>query len=64
MLRVIICQTDTAAAINVGGPVDVRHKTIDIDAPELESYLRQEELPSTHKYTHREVIGVEVITND
>lgn len=56
MLRIIICQTDCAAAANVGGPVEIEYRTFDIEAPEVEAYLRAE----VGSYARRQIVGTEL----
>lgn len=53
MLRLIVRSVDCGAACHVGGPVATKFATFDIDAPEVEQYLKGAE-----KYEDREVIGV------
>jgi hypothetical protein len=55
-IRIIVREVETGAACNVGGPVNVSHKTFDIDAPQLEAYLRV-----AQSYTTREVVGCELL---
>lgn len=57
-IRIIVRQSDEGAARHVGGPVQTRHKTFDVELPELEQFLRAEGQPD---YTSREVIGVEIL---
>lgn len=40
MLRVIVRTSDTGAAAHVGGPVEVSVRTFDIEAADLEQFLR------------------------
>ena len=70
MIRIICTETDFGDAANIGGPVIVRHKTFDIDAPEVEEWLRfpAEELkrlraayPSNNIWISRFTHGVELI---
>jgi hypothetical protein len=56
-IRIIVRECDEGAARNVGGPVQTRHRTFDVDLPELEAYLRN--VP--YDYVCREVIGVELV---
>ena len=60
MIRVIVRTADANMAANVGGPVHVYHRTFDLEAPELEEYLRE---PNKLEalYIDRAAIGVEVI---
>ena len=57
-LRFIVRECDLGAAMHVGGPVNTRHRTFDLDIHELEQHLRAEGQP---EYVRREVIGVELI---
>jgi len=59
MLRVIVRTDDAAMAANVGGNVLTSVKTIDIDAPQLEAYLREK----LGTYSQRQVIAVELLEN-
>lgn len=55
-LRIILRETDDGAARNVGGPVNTEWFTIEIEAPLLETLLRQK-----GQYMRREVVGVELV---
>ena len=57
MLRIIVTTADCSAAANVGGPVNVTHKTFDVAAPEVESFLNEK----LGTYFHRMVCGVEIL---
>lgn len=54
----LICRTvNIGAAANIGGPVDVEHRTIDVDVPdEVHAWLT-----ANQQWITREVIGVECI---
>lgn len=56
-LRVIVTTSDATAAAHVGGPVNVTHKTFDIEAPEVEAFMRE----SMNDFCNRVLVGVEVI---
>ena len=58
MIRIIVQESCFAMAANVGGPVQVKCKTFDVDFPELEAFLTSEQ-----KYAERQVLGVEVVPN-
>lgn len=58
MIRVIVRECDLGAAMHVGGPVNTRLRTFDVELPELEQHLRAEGQP---EYVRREVLGVELI---
>lgn len=68
MIRVIVRQSDRAAAANVGGPVDTTYRTfelwpdgggdtLNVQVQRLEAYLADK----SNDYAHREVVGVEVV---
>lgn len=59
-LRVIITTSDATAAAHVGGPVNVTHKTFDIEAPEVEAFMRE----SMSEFCNRVLVGVEIIESD
>ena len=69
MIRLIIRDTDYGAAANVGGYVETRFKTFDVELPaDVEAYLREftderDRLLAEKKniWWNREVIGVEVL---
>jgi len=56
MIRIICADTDYSSAANVGGPVDTRHRTFDIDAPEVEAFLK-----GSGKWNSRSFVGIEVV---
>lgn len=60
MIR-IICRErdDRAVAACAADHPEVTHKTFDIEAPELEAWLKEPEAMNDH-YVIRTVIGVEV----
>lgn len=41
MIRITVTTDDAAMSANVGGIVLTTHKSFDIEAPELEAFLRQ-----------------------
>lgn len=59
MIRVLVRTNDNGAAVHVGGPVNISYRTFDVVAPALEAFLREYEAPT---YTHREVVGVELLS--
>lgn len=69
MIRLIIRDTDYGAAVHMGGDVETRFKTFDVELPaDVEAYLREfaderDRLLSKKKniWWNREVIGVEVL---
>jgi len=44
-------------AVNIGGAVDTKFKTLDIEAPEVERFIKE----NTGTYSHAAIIGIEVI---
>jgi len=60
MIRVLVRTDDAAMASNVGGSVETTFRTFDIDAPDLESFLREPDKWTGTKYAHRQVVGVEL----
>lgn len=56
-LRVIVCESDAEAAAHVGGPVHVAYRTFDIEAPELEAFIRA----PRGSFMNRQVSGVEIL---
>lgn len=56
MIRIIARDTDIGAALHIGGPVNVTHKTFDVSLPSLEAWLSDK-----HDHRTREVVGVEFI---
>jgi len=65
MLRVVVETCDAGMAANVGGRVDCSVRTFDIEAPELEAYLREftDAGKQGQMYWHRRAVGVEVLPN-
>ena len=68
MLRIVVQTSDAGMAVNVGGHVEVEVKTFDINAPELEEFLREYADAQTKArnstssiYWSRSVIGVEIV---
>ena len=54
-LRILCTETDFGLAANVGGPVNVNHKTFDLPcSPELEAWLAD-----VDKWRARTIHGVE-----
>lgn len=56
MIRVILQELDEGTACHIGGPVKVNHRTMAIDAPELQAWLQ-----GAGTYRHRSVIGSEIV---
>jgi len=59
-VRLIVRTVDVGAACNVGGPVNVLYKSFDLHVPELESFLKKNQV----KYVTSEVIGAELVEDD
>jgi hypothetical protein len=57
MIRIVVQTDDASMAANVGGSVHTAIRTFDIDAPEIEAFLRAD----LGAYTHRQIMGVEVL---
>lgn len=58
MVRICVCVSNAGMAANVGGPVQVRMRTFDIENAELEVLLTE---GSCGGYVETHVIGAEVI---
>ena len=58
MIRVIVETCDAQMAANVGGSVHTTFRTFDIEAPELDRFLRE----NLGLQCHRQVTGVELLT--
>ena len=56
MIRVTVQTDDAAMAANVGGSVHSSYRSFDIDAPELEAFLRE----TIGTYAQRQVVGWEL----
>lgn len=56
MIRIICTETDCSAMINIGGPLDIKCKTFDIKAPELEAFISEKK-----ECINRTIVGVEVM---
>jgi hypothetical protein len=56
-IRIIAHSTDAEMAANVGGPVTTSYRTFDIDAPEVETFLRK----PWRNYEERGIIGIELL---
>ncbi len=64
MIRIVIQETDFGNAANIGGPVETRIKTFDVELPEVEKHLHAAEKAKEEKrqcWFSRQVIGVEVL---
>lgn len=57
MIRVIVRTDEASMAANVGGAVNTTWRTFDIEAPELEAYLRE----NVGTYGQRQCRGVELL---
>lgn len=60
MIRIVVTTADAGMAANVGGPVQVRMRTFDIEHAELEAVLEEGSL-GVAGYFQAHVAGVEVI---
>lgn len=56
MLRLIVQIVDIGDAANVGGPVQTRYRTFDVDLPEVEAELRTD-----YKWATRSLVGAELL---
>lgn len=64
MLRIICVENDYGAAANIGGPVDISHKTFDVECAAVEEWLQARRLPKGSpgpSYANRSIAGVEVL---
>ena len=59
MLRIVIRTDDASLAANVGGAVETNYRTIDIDAPEVENFLRAAQEKDC-QYLQRQIVGAEL----
>jgi len=57
MLRIILQETDTGAAANLGCSVYQGVKSFDVDLPEVEAWLKT----GDRKWNSRQVLGIEII---
>lgn len=59
MLRIIVRTDNAGMAANCGGAVETTYRTFEMDAPELEAFLRE---PKSKNWTYaqRQVVGVEL----
>ena len=57
MIRITVTTDDASMAANVGGNVLTTHKSFDIEAPELEAFLRN----GTDEYVHRQPTAWEIV---
>jgi len=67
MLRVVVETCDASMYLNTGkGNVDRSLKTFDIEAPQLEAFLRMfsDLTVEAQRYWHRRVIGIEVLPDN
>lgn len=60
-LRLIIRTDDANMAAHVGGDVLVQYRTFDVILPEVEEFLCAVSRSGDHKFSHRQVVGVEVV---
>lgn len=57
MIRIVVQVADATMAVNVGGPVQTRCKTFDVEMPDLERFM----LDRDNAYLEKHIVGVEVI---
>lgn len=57
MIRLVMRQDDMGHAANSGGPVVTEYKTFDIEAPQVETWLRE----NSGLYMQRQLVGIEVL---
>ena len=62
MLRIIVRTQDSYAAAAGGGKTEASYKTFDLNFYDLERYLEEWTRPQDG-YTHREVVGVEILAD-
>lgn len=62
MIRFICREVNAGAAANIGGPVEVDHRTF-TDAAALEAWLRMEDRPESWQraYVSRSLVGCELV---
>lgn len=60
MMRLIVRVVNVGSAVNVGGPPDTTFKTFDVDASDVEEFIRLNSV----KYATTEVVGVEILGKD
>ena len=58
MIRITVTTNDAQMSANVGGNVLTTHKSFLIDAPELESFMREE----MGEYRHRQFTAWEILS--
>ena len=61
MLRLLLKHDDAGMAANVGGSVLTTFKTFDVEAPEVEAWLK---LPEGNIYAQVQIIGVELVKQE
>lgn len=57
MIRLILRETDAGAAAHDCGPVITKHKTFDVNLPDVETWLT-----AIVSYGHREFVGIELLS--
>ncbi|MGY3588061.1 hypothetical protein [Bradyrhizobium sp. USDA 4350] len=62
-LRIIVRTDNAVQAAHVGGAVDTRYRTFDVDLPEIEAFLRDGGI-SENSFLIRQVVGVEIVRED
>jgi len=56
VIRIVCCEADVGVAANLGGSVQFRYKTFDVELPQVEDWLRGQGA----RYVERTVSGIEV----
>lgn len=59
MLRIICCENEHTHAVHVGGPADIRYRSFDVAAPEVEEWLDAFEHDKSRSYNVRSIVGIE-----
>lgn len=61
MIRFIGKEVDIAPVVHAGGQPQVTHRSFDGDIAALERWLWYTDLTGDHKYTSRELVGIELL---
>lgn len=64
MIRIIVRTDNALMAVNVGGSVLTKYRTIDINAPEVEAALMSGGSNQDGSFEHTQVVGVEVLPSN
>lgn len=61
VIRILCVECDIGTAVNIGGPVEQKGKSFDIDCPDLEAWLSRADMSDgAKKWVSRSVAAVEV----